>query len=46
MTKTKSIYETPLIQALCVSTESGFADSGTIDSASSNYVTENPLGEI
>ncbi len=38
MTKTKSIYETPLIQALCVSTESGFADSltGTADTEELN----------
>lgn len=43
--KTK-IYETPLVAVTTVSTENGFAQSGVVDSASSNYVTENPLGEI
>ncbi len=39
-------YETPLVEVTGVSTEGGFADSGAVNSASSNYVTENPLGEI
>ncbi len=46
MKKTKSIYETPLVHVEAVSTEHGFSQSGDADSASSNYVTENPLGEI
>ena len=37
MTKTKSIYETPLLQTMCVSTEHGFAGSLEGDSTTSDY---------
>ncbi len=39
-------YESPLIAVTGISAENGFAGSGEVDSASSNYVTDNPLGEI